>query len=321
MVASLFVDEVSTFQGATVGAYIIGISSLILLTGYSGQISLGHGAFLAIGGYAATLVRLEFNSPIWLCFLAAVIASSACGAILGVSAARLSGPYLAGTTLALAIGLPSITNYFPILGGEEGLIFDVSKSWSFLGADFPLARWYLLVTTITVIISMWWVHNILSSKFGRHMKASRSHEVAAELSGIRVRQLKVIAFTLSAAVAGLSGAVLAAIYSVVSPGAFPLSLSFLLATGAVLSGITTLRGSLIGALTLIAIPEISDAIAHFLTDSDKVTANLPGFLVSVLLIMTVLFVPNGPVEQWRERHLGHTKAPTVKLDDNPKNPR
>ena len=100
--ASNRVDELRVYQGATVAMYVVAIASLILLTGYSGQVSLGHGALLAIGGYAAALARNHFSAPLWLCFVAAVVATAMAGAVLGTAAARLSGPYLAGSTWAQA---------------------------------------------------------------------------------------------------------------------------------------------------------------------------------------------------------------------------
>jgi branched-chain amino acid transport system permease protein len=124
----------------------------------------------------------------------------------------------------------------------------------------------------------------------------RSNDVAAELAGIHVGRNKVLAFTISAGLAGLAGALLAMTISLASPGVFPLALSFSLATGAVLSGVTTLGGVMIGSVILVAIPEIALAIANRY-GSETITTNLPGLLVSALLILTVLFVPNGPVEQ------------------------
>ena len=109
------VDELRVYQGASVAMYVVAISSIILLTGYSGQVSLGHGALLAVGGYGAALMRNNLHAPIWLCFAGAVLVAAFWGALLGATAARLSGPYLAGTTLALAVGLPSIANQFKFL--------------------------------------------------------------------------------------------------------------------------------------------------------------------------------------------------------------
>jgi branched-chain amino acid transport system permease protein len=293
------VDELRVYQGATLAMYIVAISSLILLTGYSGQVSLGHGALMAIGGYAAALSREHFGVPIWMCFAIGVLAAALAGAVLGTAAARLSGPYLAGTTLALAVGLPSIANQFTILGGEQGLLFDVGFPPERLGADFTQYKWYFWIAGLSALIAIWWLQNLLRSRYGRTWRAIRGNEVAAELAGIHIGKSKTLAFTISSGLAGLAGALLAMTISTVSPSAFPLALSFSLLTGAVLSGVSTLPGVMIGALTLVATPEIADVISHRFAASESVITNLPGILVSALLILVVLLVPNGPVEQMR----------------------
>ena len=307
-------DELRVYQGATVAIYAIGIASLILLIGYSGQVSLGHGAFLAIGGFAAALARIHFEAPIWLTFVVAVLAAAIGGALLGLAAARLSGPYLAGTTLALAIGLPSIANQFSIFGGEQGLSFDIGLPPASLGEDFTQYKWYFWISWTVALITLYWLRNILNSRYGRGWRAVRSNDVAAELAGIHVGRNKVLAFTISAGLAGLAGALLAMTISLASPGVFPLALSFSLATGAVLSGVTTLGGIMIGSVTLVAIPEIALAIANRY-GSETITTNLPGLLVSALLILTVLFVPNGPVEQMHAKRAkrGHSSHSPVEI--------
>ena len=307
-------DELRVYQGATVAIYAIGIASLILLIGYSGQVSLGHGAFLAIGGFAAALVRIHFGAPIWLTFVVAVLAAALGGALLGLSAARLSGPYLAGTTLALAIGLPSIANQFSIFGGEQGITFDIGLPPASLGEDFTQYKWFFWICWSVALITLYLLRNILNSRYGRGWRAVRSNDVAAELAGIHVGRNKVLAFTISAGLAGLAGALLAMTISLASPGVFPLALSFSLATGAVLSGVTTLGGVMIGAVTLVAIPEIALAIANRY-GSETITTNLPGLLVSALLILTVLFVPNGPVEQMHAKRAkkGHSSHSLVEI--------
>jgi len=251
------IDELTVYQGATVAVYAIGVASLILLIGYSGQVSLGHGAFLAIGGFAAALARIHFEAPIWLTFVVAVLAAAIGGALLGLAAARLSGPYLAGTTLALAIGLPSIANQFSIFGGEQGITFDIGLPPASLGEDFTQYKWYFWISWTVALITLYWLRNVLNSRYGRGWRAVRSNDVAAELAGIHVGRNKVLAFTISAGLAGLAGALLAMTISLASPGVFPLALSFSLATGAVLSGVTTLGGVMIGSVTLVAIPEIA----------------------------------------------------------------
>ncbi len=289
-------DELLVFQGATVAIYTIAIASLILLIGYSGQVSLGHGALLAVGGYTAVLIRIEFNAPVWLAFIAAVLVTALAGALLGLAAARLSGPYLAGTTLALAIGLPSIANIAPIFGGEQGLLFDIGPPPQRLGEGFTQYKWFFWICWLAALISLYWLRNVMNSRYGRTWRAVRSNDVAAELAGIHAGRNRVLAFTLSAGLAGLAGALLGMTINLVSPGVYPLALSFSLATGAVLAGITTLGGAMIGAVILVAIPEIAYAIANRFSGSETITTNLPGLLVSGLLILTVLFSPNGPVE-------------------------
>jgi branched-chain amino acid transport system permease protein len=307
-------DEILVYQGATVAVYAIGIASLILLIGYSGQVSLGHGAFLAIGGFAAALARIHYEAPIWLTFVVAVLAAAIGGALLGLAAARLSGPYLAGTTLALAIGLPSIANQFSIFGGEQGVPFDIGFPPASLGEDFTQYKWFFWISWTVALITLYWLRNILNSRYGRGWRAVRSNDVAAELAGIHVGRNKVLAFTISAGLAGLAGALLAMTISLASPGVFPLALSFSLATGAVLSGVTTLGGVMIGSVTLVAIPEIALAIANRY-GSETITTNLPGLLVSALLILTVLFVPNGPVEQLHAKRAkkGHSSHSHVEI--------
>ena len=307
-------DELRVYQGATVAVYAIGVASLILLIGYSGQVSLGHGALLAIGGYAAALARIHYEAPIWLTFVVAVLAAAIGGALLGIAAARLSGPYLAGTTLALAVGLPSIANQFSIFGGEQGIIFDIGLPPESLGEDFTQYKWYFWICWSVALITLYWLRNVLNSRYGRGWRAVRSNDVAAELAGLHVGRNKVLAFTISAGLAGLAGALLAMTINLASPGVFPLALSFSLATGAVLSGVTTLGGIMIGSVTLVAIPEIALAIANRY-GSETITTNLPGLLVSALLILTVLFVPNGPVEQMHAKRAkkGHSSHSPVEI--------
>ena len=299
---SNFIEELRVSQGTEIAYFVIAISSIILLTGYSGQVSLGHGALMAVGAYAAAVLRNEFNAPFILCFIAAVLVAALSGALLGVAAARLSGPYLAGTTLALAIALPSLATQFSILGNGQPLDFLVGPD------DLSNYKWQFWIAALAALISMWTIRNILNSSYGRAWKAGRGNEVAAELAGINTARSKVLAFTISAGIAGLAGALLAMTTGGPSPDAFPLAISFSLLTGAVLAGITTLGGVIIGAVVLVAIPEIADVVAHRLGSSESVTTNLPGLIVSGLLILTVLFVPNGPVEQHRARKAKHEAA-------------
>lgn len=293
------VDELRSYQGAQVAIFAIAISSIVLLTGFSGQISLGHGALMAVGGYSAVLVQSHLNLPYPIAFLIGGAVGGAAGFLLGIAAARLQGPYLAGTTLALAVGIPSLANQFHILGGEQGLTFDIGTAPSWIGKDFSQYRWFFWVAVVAALLIYWLLRNLLSTRYGRRWRAVRANPTAAALAGINVGKAKVLAFTLSSAVAGLAGSLYAMLLGLVAPLAFTLTLSFTLITGAVLAGVSNLGGSIIGAVVLVAIPEISGSITSHLGGSEKVTSNLPGLITSVLLVATVLFAPNGP--KWPRR--------------------
>ena len=293
------VDELRSYQGAQVAIFAIAISSIVLLTGFSGQISLGHGALMAVGGYSAVLVQSHLNLPYPIAFLIGGAVGGGAGFLLGIAAARLQGPYLAGTTLALAVGIPSLANQFHILGGEQGLTFDVGTAPSWIGKDFSQYRWFFWVAVVAALLIYWLLRNLLSTRYGRRWRAVRANPTAAALAGINVGKAKVLAFTLSSTVAGLAGSLYAMLLGLVAPLAFTLTLSFTLITGAVLAGVSNLGGSIIGAVVLVAIPEISGSITSHLGGSEKVTSNLPGLIASVLLVATVLFAPNGP--QWPRR--------------------
>jgi len=296
------VGELRQYQGSFVATYTLAIASIILLTGYSGQLSLGHSALMAVGAYAGALsINNAHLHPVMALIIATLVAGLF-GLILGFGVARLSGPYLAGTTLALAVSLPSLANQFPILGGEQGVAFDVGAPPARFGEAFSQYKWFFWISSLAALIMIWLISNLLSSKYGRSFRAMRDNQVAAQLTGINTGRLKVTAFTISAGVAGLAGGLLVMLISGVSPSAFPLSLSFSLLTGAVVTGVYSLKGVMLGGLVLVAIPEIADSVVNRIGGSEGFTATLPGFLVSALLIAAVLFAPNGPGQLLKKKY-------------------
>ena len=300
------VDELRVYQGAQIAMYTIALASIVLLTGYSGQVSLGNGAMMAVGGYSAALTLNNLGSPVWFAFVMAVVVSALFGAFLGAAAARLSGPYLAGTTLALAVGLPEIANQFAFLGGVPGILFDVGFPPARFGEEFTQYKWFFWIASFIALLALFITSNILQSRYGRTWRAIRSNSLAAELSGVHSGRMKILAFTISSALAGLAGAVMAMTISLVAPGAYTLSLSFALVTGAVLAGVSSLPGVVFGALILVAIPEVADVLATRWGGDENLNNYLPGLIVSVLLILSVIFTPNGPGEKLKRRH--HKKA-------------
>lgn len=306
-VASNFVDEYRIFQGAQVAAYLVGIISIVLLTGFSGQITLGQGAFMAVGAYSAAIVVQEFALPIWLTFFIAVIAAALFGAIIGISAGRLSGPYLAGATLAFAVGIPALANAIPILGGEQGLSFDIGYAPGKYADTVSPYKWLFWICALCAIIAVVIAVNLTSSGMGREWRAVRAHETAAALAGINPARSKVLAFTVSSGFAGLAGVSFSATVGLVSPSGFTLSLSFLLLTGAILGGISHISGALGGAFIIVIIPTIFEAWTE--EASLGVATYLPGIIVSALLLLSIALAPEGPSEALHKlRHRGHRKG-------------
>jgi branched-chain amino acid transport system permease protein len=303
LITSNIVGELQVYQGSYVLTYGVAIASIVLLTGYSGQLSLGHSALMAVGAYAAAIATNTYGVTPGLAIVIAVLASIIFGYLLGSVVARLSGPYLAGTTLALAVSLPTLANQFSFMGGEQGLMFDVGTPPSRFGESFSLYKWFFWICAVAALVTLYFISNILSSRYGRMFKAIRDNQLAAQLAGINTSQLKIMAFSISSGMAGMAGGLMVMLISGVSPSAFPLSLSFLLLTGAVVTGVYSLKGVMLGGLVLVAMPEIADIIALNVGGSDRLTATLPGFLVSALLILAVMFAPNGPGQLLNRSHL------------------
>ncbi len=289
---STAVNPFRDYQMAEVACYVVAVAGLTVLLGLSGQISLGNGAFMAIGAYAAALVLLHLHWPLAVVLLAAVAAAAAGGAVVGAAAARLRGPYLAGATLMLAVALPSLALRFGVLGGDQGLTV-VINSPGFLGTSFPVTRWQAWLTCGCALITLVLLANLARSRVGRSWRAARDDEVAAALAGLNVARLRVLAFVVSAACAGLGGALLAVTTSIVSPGAFTLTLSIGLLTGAVLGGLGTLPGAVWGSLVLVLVPTYVTDVATSHGLSSSAGSNIPVAAYGVVLIVVMLAFPDG----------------------------
>src|SRR6202034_12356 len=218
-------DSYRQYQLAQVAATIIAVAGLTVLIGISGQISIGHGAFMFVGAYATALIVMHLNWNLALVILASAVVAGAAGAIMGVAAARLRGPYLAGATLMLAVALPTLADqYTGVFGGDQGLSVSINTP-AFLAATFPPTRWLAWVTCAAALITLVLLANIARSRIGRSWRAVRDDEVAASLAGLNVARLQILAFVVSAACAGLGGTLLAIVSGIVAPGAYTLTLS------------------------------------------------------------------------------------------------
>jgi branched-chain amino acid transport system permease protein len=284
----------TNFELAEIGAYAMAVAGLSLLTGLNGQISLGHGAFMAVGAYTTALLEKHQHLPLAVVLAASAVTAAVAGLLTGLGAARLRGPYLAGATLALAVALPELTiKYTSVLGGESGLPVNPPVAPSFLGASFDPNRWLAWVAALCGLATYVVLANLASSRFGRDFRAVRDDEIAASLSGIHVPRTQVLAFVVSAASAGLGGAVYALATGIVNPAGYTLVLSIAVLTGAVIGGLGTLTGALWGGILLVYLPRWSDSLSSALSLSKAISSNLSLALYGVVLILVILAFPSG----------------------------
>jgi len=285
-------------QVAPIAITTCAAAGLTLLVGLSGQISLGNGAFMFVGAYTTALLLEHWhtahgNLQLIAVFAASIVVSALFGAVVGVAGARLRGPYLAGATLALAIGLPQIVNYGHLstqLGGNNGISVVPPNPPS----NIDLYRWHSVMCAAAAIIVLWFLANVSRSRIGRSLRAVRDDEIAASLSGLSVARLQVLAFVISAGCAGLAGGLLAIVSLAAGPGAFPLALSLGLLAAVVFGGLGSLAGAVYGSIVVTLLPQWSQDVSNALNiNSDKITNNIPLVVYGVVLAVAMLAVPNG----------------------------
>ncbi|HBW17982.1 MAG: branched-chain amino acid ABC transporter permease [Streptosporangiaceae bacterium] len=294
------------YQMAEIAAYVVAVAGLTVLIGISGQISIGQGAFMAVGAYATALIlQHQAAWPIWLVLIVATLATALAGAIVGIAAARLRGPYLAGVTLMLAVALPSVAEaYQSVLGGDQGLPVAATVP-GFLGVSFPLTRWQAWLGIAAALVVLVLLANLMRSGIGRNWRAIRDDEVAASLAGLNVARLKVLAFIVSAACAGLGGALFGVVTTIASPGAFTLTLSIGLLTAAVIGGLGSLAGAIWGSLLLVLVPSYLSNVASSHGLSSAASSSVPIAAYGLVLIAVMLAFPGG-IQGALRRLLGPT---------------
>jgi ABC-type branched-subunit amino acid transport system permease subunit len=293
------------YQLATAAAYLCTTAGLTVLVGLNGQVSLGHGALMAVGAYTVALSQGAFSDhavagwwTLWVSLFAGVLTTVAVGAVVGLAAARLRGPYLAGATLAVAVVVPAITTTFDgVFHGDQGLTVAVDPPPAALGFDFPIERWQAWVACGAALFTMVLLANLTHGRFGRSLRAVRDDEVAARLAGINLARTQVAAFVVSAAGAGLGGGLLAFLTQSASPGAFSLNLSLSLLVAIVIGGLGSLWGAVWGALLLVLLPYGANKLTAGMSLSPAVAqrlqGNLPLAVFGLSLIVVVLTAPGG----------------------------
>ena len=283
--------------------YAVAALGLNMLVGYNGQISLGHGAFFALGAYTAALLIEKADVPYLATLPAAGALCFAAGYLFGVPALRLRGLYLALVTLGLAIATPQLIKRFDELTeGTQGLTVEqpVAPAWTGLADDQFL---YLLSLAVAAImfLAAW---NLMRGPIGRSVKAVRDGEIPASTIGVDLAATKTRVFALSAAYAGVGGALYVLALGFVAPEAFTLTLSFAFLAAIVVGGLATISGALLGALFIEFVPVYASDVNDALT----------GVIYGGVLIAFMWVLPEGAAglpRRLRELVLGrrHPEVP------------
>ncbi|HVM78765.1 MAG TPA: branched-chain amino acid ABC transporter permease [Stellaceae bacterium] len=280
-----------TFQFTQVIVYAIALMGLNLLTGYNGQISLGHGAFYAIGAYVTAILVSKFDVPYWATVPVAGAVCLGAGFLFGLPALRLEGLYLALATFALALVTPQILKFKDFdswTGGVQGILIDKPDAPFKLPLDGD--QWLYFFCLAIAVPLFWAARNLVRGRVGRAIVAIRDHPIAAGTMGVDTAIYKSLTFGVSAFYTGVAGSLGGIVTGFVAPDSFQILLSLYLLVGIVVGGLASISGAFFGALFIEFVPTYSDQLTDLLGDRAKA---LPWAVFGLLLILFMYLMPTG----------------------------
>ena len=261
-VLPFLVSNYRVFQLTLVLVYAIALLGLNMLTGYNGQISLGHGAFYAIGAYTAAILMDKFGVPYWATLPIAGVVCAVAGFLFGLPALRLEGLDLSLATFALGVALPQILKYKGIehwTGGAQGIVITKPDAPEWSGVSQDQWLYFVALAVAVLMFALGW--NLLRGRIGRAMVAIRDQPIAAQAMGVNTSMVKAMTFGVSALYTGVSGALGAIAIQFVAPDSFTIFLSISLVVGIVIGGLASISGAIWGAIFIQFIPNIADEIS------------------------------------------------------------
>jgi branched-chain amino acid transport system permease protein len=272
------------FQLTLALAYAIALLGLNMLTGYNGQISLGHGAFFAIGAYTAAILMDKAGFPYWATIPIAGVVCLVAGFLFGLPALRLEGLYLALATFALGVAMPQILKHKAFehwTGGAMGVV--IVKPEAPEGLGLSQDQWLYLFTLAWALLLFWAAWNLLRGRVGRALIAIRDQPIAAQAMGVNTAMYKSLTFGVSALYTGVAGALTSIAVQFASPDSFPIFLSLSLLVGVVVGGLASISGAIYGALFIVFVPNFADQISKA----------APWAIYGVFLIGFMYLMPSG----------------------------
>lgn len=284
VVPLLFATGYQLFQLTLVVAYALSVLGKNLVTGYGGQVSLGQGAFYAVGAYTAAILMEHFNVPYWATLPVAAVTTGIVGLALGLPALRLGGLYLALVTFALAVAVPQLLKYKLFedwTGGVQGIV--LMKPDAPFGLPLDSDQWVYLFTLAVGVALFIAATNLVRSRVGLALMAIRDQPLAAEAMGVELSRYKTLTFGFGALFTGVGGALGAIAVGFVSPDSFSIALSLTLFVGMVIGGAASISGAVYGALFIVFMPNFAEQISKA----------VPGAIFGVILILFMFFAPGG----------------------------
>ncbi|HEX7927989.1 MAG TPA: branched-chain amino acid ABC transporter permease [bacterium] len=262
LAAPFFISNYRMFQFTFAFLYAIALLGLNMLTGYNGQISLGHGAFYAIGAYTTAILMDRWNVPYPLTLVAAAIVCGVVGFLFGLPALRLEGLYLALATFALGLSIPQLLKYHAIenwTGGVQGIV--LIKPDPPFGLPINADQWLYFFTLAVMLLMFVIGRNILKGRIGRAMVAIRDHHIAAETMGVNIAMVKSVTFGVSAMYTGVAGGLSAIAIQFVAPDSFNIFVSITFLVGVVVGGLASISGAIFGAIFIQFIPQVAEGVS------------------------------------------------------------
>jgi branched-chain amino acid transport system permease protein len=296
----LLPDVVSDYRLFLVSTMIIAaiaVLGLNLLTGFNGQISLGHSAFYAVGAYTAAILMDKLDMPYYATLPIAAVICFIVGYLFGLPALKLEGHYLALATFALALSVPQILKYKwleGLTGGVQGIV--LSKPEVPFGLPLNEDQWLYYYCLVVMVLLYWAAANILNSRSGRAMMAIRDQYMAADTMGIDTALYKTVTFGISAAYTGIAGALSASAIAFVAPDSFNFFLSIKFLIGLVVGGVGSLAGSVVGGIFYVLVDNSAQALSTFAKNDLGLPFDLSAYTVfGILLIVLMYLMPMGIV--------------------------